>query len=150
MDEKNFDSVNDAIETDERTEIPSFPVSHEPPSRVSTGKKVGSFIVFALAIFSSFIFIVSSIFTLTILLGGNETDSASEALGAIFTILFSLPTVLISAVPTFLFNILSSVFFGKIRRQEGTTLFKVFHILSGILLCLVILLGIGDAIVFLK
>lgn len=117
---------------------------------VSRGKKVGTFIVFGFAVLFFVIFCASSIFTLSLLLG--KIDDLGEAIGAIFAIILSLPAVIISAFPTLILNILSVVFFKRIksRETEHPILYKTFHIISFVILGIAVALGILDAIIFLR
>jgi len=145
MEENQNNLPDTSIQPTEETIIP---VDAPVKNPAGTGKKVAAFIFFGFTILFFLIFCASSIFTLSIMLG--NIDDIGEAIGAIFTIILSLPAVIISAIPTLVFNILSLTLFKGIYRREDAhpILYKVFYIISVILLVLMLVLAVIDAIIF--
>ena len=85
-----------------------------------------------------------------ILFDPDGANSLGEALGSIFTILFTIPAVILSALPTLISNVLSVLLFRRITRVEEARpiLYRVFFIISVVLLCLGIVLGVLDVVSF--
>ena len=119
--------------------------------QVGTGSIVAAFIVFAISLLIFAVFVISSSAFLSELFKSSRAGALGEALGAIITIIFASPFVIISAIPSFLFTLLSFLLFRRIQggaaSRAGNIAFRVFYGISLAIFILGILLGIFILIV---
>jgi len=168
LDQNGTESKEGADHTiKDNTEVPT-PVSESQPeevtrpaqslpkmaSTVSGATKFGAFFFLLLALLFGFFFLLSSGITWSIFLNPNKAEDLSEAIGTAFTIIFSIPIMIISVIPTMISDILTFVFFRRIKRQEAeelgsdaSKLYKVFFVISAVLLAFTIISIILDVLV---